>query len=44
VIYVLDASVLLKWFVEESASLQALTYRTRLLEGTLTAACPDLAL
>ena len=43
-IYVLDASVLLKWFIEEPESPCALTYRTRLLEGTISIACPDLAL
>ena len=43
-IYVLDASVLLKWFVEEPESLQALTYRSRHLERSATLACPDLAL
>ena len=40
--YVLDASVLLKWFIEEPESLQALTYRSRLLEGKIVIACPDL--
>lgn len=42
--YVLDASVLLKWFVEEPESIQALTYRSRLLEGEVAIACPDLVL
>jgi len=44
VTYVLDASVLLKWFLEEPESFQALTYRSRLLERSITLACPDLAL
>ncbi|MBI3333587.1 MAG: type II toxin-antitoxin system VapC family toxin [Candidatus Omnitrophica bacterium] len=42
--YVLDASVLLKWFIQEPESVQALGYRTRLLEQEVAVACPDLAL
>lgn len=41
---VLDASVLLKWFVQEPGSDAALDFQRRYLEGTVTIAVPDLAL
>lgn len=43
-IYVLDASILIKWFVEEPDSMHALNFRIRLLDGAINIAFPDLAL
>ena len=40
--YILDASVILKWFVEEPESRHALAYRTHFVDGSCTIACPDL--
>ena len=40
---VLDASVLLKWFVEEEGQSRALSYRQRHLEGKEVIALPELA-
>lgn len=41
---VLDASVLLKWFVQEPGSDAALDVKTRYLDGELAIVVPDLAL
>lgn len=41
---VLDASVLLKWFLEEPGSAAALELKRRYLEGEVAIALPDLAL
>ncbi len=43
-IYVLDASVLVKWFVEESDTAQALSLKTAHLEGICEIASLDFAL
>ena len=43
-IYVLDASVLVKWFVEEPDTSQALSLKTAHLEGTCEVASLDFAL
>ena len=43
-IYVLDASVILKWFLQEPDSADALRYRDYHMAGTANVACPDLAL
>jgi predicted nucleic acid-binding protein len=44
VIYVLDASVLVKWFVEEPDTPQALSLKIAYLEGTCEVASLDFAL
>jgi len=41
---VLDASVLLKWFLQEPGSDSALELKHRYLEGDVAIALPDLAL
>jgi predicted nucleic acid-binding protein len=43
VTFVLDASVLLKWFMEEPGSEAALGLKRRYLEGELAIVIPDLA-
>ena len=42
--FVLDASVLLKWFIEEQGSQAALELKRRYLDGELIIVIPDLAL
>lgn len=42
--YVLDASVLLKWFVDEPGSDAALDLKRRYLDGEVAIVIPDLAL
>ncbi|MBI5242614.1 MAG: type II toxin-antitoxin system VapC family toxin [Elusimicrobia bacterium] len=43
-IHVLDASVALKWFVEESGTARALAFRDDFLAGKIVLASPDLLL
>lgn len=42
--YVLDASVIIKWFVEEVDSLRARTFFERLRAGNIAVAAPDILL
>jgi len=42
--YVLDASVILKWYLQEESSNLALAFRQKYLSGTYNLALPDLIL
>lgn len=43
-IYVVDASVALKWFTQEEGTEQALTFKEHFLAGKITLTSPDLML